>query len=222
MQVAVFHKCYFCARCQCVWWHLIWQQPQHSCLSVTLMYCAKMTESIIMRPSPDCSPAILVFLYHIWTKYLKGIPSQRASNGRGVGKSQKIRPICCQQVPFSLVDDNQVPLVKSNQPGGSIFPEISSYQLVVVSLLGYCKTEVYLLTYSIKLHTDSTTHRATLYLVGQRDDWSVTAATSPDVVQMRHALIHWQQHLSLIQSGPVKYIDSNGKVKLIHTYIGIF
>jgi len=32
-----------------------------TCLSVTLMYCAQTTESIIMRPSPDCSPAILVF-----------------------------------------------------------------------------------------------------------------------------------------------------------------
>jgi len=30
------------------------------CLSVTLMYCAQKTESIIMRPSPDCSAAILV------------------------------------------------------------------------------------------------------------------------------------------------------------------
>jgi len=30
------------------------------CLSITLMYCAQTTESIIMRPSPDCSPDILV------------------------------------------------------------------------------------------------------------------------------------------------------------------
>jgi len=34
-------------------------------VSVTLMYCAQMTESIIMRSSLDCSPAILVFLYQI-------------------------------------------------------------------------------------------------------------------------------------------------------------
>jgi len=27
-------------------------------VSVTLMYCAKTTELIIMRPLPDCSPAI--------------------------------------------------------------------------------------------------------------------------------------------------------------------
>jgi len=33
------------------------------CVSVTLMYCAQTTESIIMRTSPDCSPAILVFSY---------------------------------------------------------------------------------------------------------------------------------------------------------------
>jgi len=31
------------------------------CVAVTLMYCVKTTESITMRPSPDCSPAILVF-----------------------------------------------------------------------------------------------------------------------------------------------------------------
>jgi len=31
------------------------------CVSVTLMYCAQTTESVIMQPSPDCSPAILVF-----------------------------------------------------------------------------------------------------------------------------------------------------------------
>jgi len=31
------------------------------CVSVTLMYCAQTTESIIMRFSPDCSPTILVF-----------------------------------------------------------------------------------------------------------------------------------------------------------------
>jgi len=37
-------------------------------LSVTLMYCAQTTESIIMRPSPDCSPTILVFSYQIWTR----------------------------------------------------------------------------------------------------------------------------------------------------------
>jgi len=38
------------------------------CVSVTLMYCAQTTESIIMRPSPDCSPTILVFPHHIWTR----------------------------------------------------------------------------------------------------------------------------------------------------------
>jgi len=37
-------------------------------VSVTLMYCAQTTESIIMRPSPDCIPAILVFPYQIWTR----------------------------------------------------------------------------------------------------------------------------------------------------------
>jgi len=34
-------------------------------VSVTLMYCVQTTEPIIMRPSPDCSPAILVFPYQI-------------------------------------------------------------------------------------------------------------------------------------------------------------
>jgi len=35
------------------------------CVSVTLMYCAQTTESIIMQPLPDCSPAILVFPYYV-------------------------------------------------------------------------------------------------------------------------------------------------------------
>jgi len=33
------------------------------CVCLTLMYCAKTTESIIMRPASDCSPAILVIAY---------------------------------------------------------------------------------------------------------------------------------------------------------------
>jgi len=38
------------------------------CVSVTLMNCAETTESIIMRPSPGCSAAILVSSYQIWTR----------------------------------------------------------------------------------------------------------------------------------------------------------
>jgi len=37
------------------------------CVSVTLMFCTQTTESIIVRPSPDYSPAILVFPHQIWT-----------------------------------------------------------------------------------------------------------------------------------------------------------
>jgi len=33
------------------------------CVSVTSMYCDQTTKPIIMRPSLDCSPAILMFLY---------------------------------------------------------------------------------------------------------------------------------------------------------------
>jgi len=63
------------------------------CVSVTLMYCAKTTESIIMRPSPDCRTAILVFPYQIWPDSSRGFPSLKVSNGRGLGRSRKIRPI---------------------------------------------------------------------------------------------------------------------------------
>jgi len=45
-------------RCTCLLW-------RRGCLSVVLTYCAQMTESIIMRPSPNCSPAILVFPHQI-------------------------------------------------------------------------------------------------------------------------------------------------------------
>jgi len=41
---------------------------QPVCVSVMLTYCAQTTESIIMRPSPDCSPGILVFPYRLWTR----------------------------------------------------------------------------------------------------------------------------------------------------------
>jgi len=34
-------------------------------VSVTVMYCAQMTDSIIMQPLPDCSPAILVYPYQM-------------------------------------------------------------------------------------------------------------------------------------------------------------
>jgi len=36
------------------------------CMSVTLMYCAQTTESMIMRPSPDCKSAILIFPHQIY------------------------------------------------------------------------------------------------------------------------------------------------------------
>jgi len=42
--------------------------------SVTLMSCIQPTESIFTRPSAYCIPAILVFSYQIWTRYLEGIP----------------------------------------------------------------------------------------------------------------------------------------------------
>jgi len=37
------------------------------CVFATLIYCTQMTESIIMRLSPDCSPVSLVFPYQTWT-----------------------------------------------------------------------------------------------------------------------------------------------------------
>jgi len=43
-------------------------------VSVTLMCCAQTTKSIIMRPSHDCSTAILAFPYQMRTRYLEGIP----------------------------------------------------------------------------------------------------------------------------------------------------
>jgi len=52
------------------------------------MYCVKTTETIIMRPSRDCSPAILDFPNQRRDPPL----SEGASNRRGVGKSCTIRP----------------------------------------------------------------------------------------------------------------------------------
>jgi len=41
-------------------WQCICYGDVAVCVSATLMYCAKTTESIIMQLSPDCGPAILV------------------------------------------------------------------------------------------------------------------------------------------------------------------
>jgi len=54
------------------------------CVSVTLMYCALTTEAIVVRPSLDCSLAILVFTYKYEPDSLRGYPILRASN---VGKT---------------------------------------------------------------------------------------------------------------------------------------
>jgi len=57
-----FTKCIsFCRPTQCVGAACAGATWLCRFLSVTLRYCAQTTESIIMRPSPDCSPAILVF-----------------------------------------------------------------------------------------------------------------------------------------------------------------
>jgi len=63
------------------------------CVSVTLMYCAQATESIIMQPSPYCSPAILVSHTKYEPDSWRGFSSFRVSNGSEVGKSLKVRPI---------------------------------------------------------------------------------------------------------------------------------
>jgi len=84
---------YFCCLSTPV--RLLWRRGCVSvCVSVTLMYCAQTTESIIMRPSPDCSPAILVFPYEPDSSRVL-----RAPNGRGVGKSRKIRLINNSHLP---------------------------------------------------------------------------------------------------------------------------
>jgi len=57
------------------------------CLFVTLMYCAQTTESIIVRPSPDCSPAILVFSHQM--SYMN--PTARTDSARWM--SNRPRPI---------------------------------------------------------------------------------------------------------------------------------
>jgi len=49
-----------------MWWRGICYGDVAVCVSVMLMYCAQTTESIIMRPSPYCSPTTLVFPYQIW------------------------------------------------------------------------------------------------------------------------------------------------------------
>jgi len=56
---------HFCRPTQCVRAACAMATWLCGSVSVTLMYCAQTTESIIMRPSRDCSPAILVFPHQI-------------------------------------------------------------------------------------------------------------------------------------------------------------
>jgi len=49
-------------------WRVICYGDVAVCVSVTLMYCTKTTESIIVRPSPDCRSAILAFPDQIRTR----------------------------------------------------------------------------------------------------------------------------------------------------------
>jgi len=56
------------------------------CLSDTLKYCAQTTESIITRPSPIYSQAILAFLYQIRTRWLEGYVKVAKSGQSGVGQ----------------------------------------------------------------------------------------------------------------------------------------
>jgi len=55
----------FAARCSALTRHRICYGDVYGCVSVTLMYCAQTTESIVMRLSPDCSPVILVLSHQI-------------------------------------------------------------------------------------------------------------------------------------------------------------
>jgi len=50
------------------------------CVCVPLMYCAQTTESMIMRPSPDCSLAVPVSRTKYELDSSRGFPSFRASN----------------------------------------------------------------------------------------------------------------------------------------------
>jgi len=79
----------FAARRSALARHLLWRRCPCTCECLS-RWCIvpKMTESIITRLSLDCSPVIQVFPY---AKYEPD--SSRASNGRGLGKSRKIRPI---------------------------------------------------------------------------------------------------------------------------------
>jgi len=58
-KTAITVKCniYIHTDTELLWWCVC------LCVSVTLMYCAQTTESIIMRRSQDCNLAILVFPY---------------------------------------------------------------------------------------------------------------------------------------------------------------
>jgi len=55
----------FCSPTQCIGAAFAVMTCLSVSLSVTSMYCAQTTESIIVQPSPDCSLAILVFPYHM-------------------------------------------------------------------------------------------------------------------------------------------------------------
>jgi len=68
-----------------------------------LIYCAKMTESIIMQPSLDCGPAIVVSRTKYEPDSSRGSLSLRMSNGRGVVRCWKYDQYSVRSCP--LVND---------------------------------------------------------------------------------------------------------------------
>jgi len=84
------------------------------------MCCARTTDSIIMRPSQNYSPAILVFPHQIEPHSSRGIPSPRASNGRGVSKCRRIDPRPVNNCPLMNDRESENPANESLLVGRNV------------------------------------------------------------------------------------------------------
>jgi len=84
----------FCRPTQCVRAAIAMATWLSVFVSVTLMYCAQTTESITIRPLPDCSPPILVLFILNMNPIARGDPPFEGVKWemQRVGESRKILP----------------------------------------------------------------------------------------------------------------------------------
>jgi len=91
------------------------------CVCHTLIYCAQTTELIIMRPSPDCSPAILVFTHQNMNPIARADPLiQSVKWKKGGQKSESPADVLSRAGLWWMTSNRKIrPTNRSHPPDGS-------------------------------------------------------------------------------------------------------